>query len=350
MTIRHEYDKLFKEEKNKLNISAARKRLKFILEEGCDIMVDKTRARHLPEWFDEELFISGQKCYLSNIYTAFIVNVIGLILVASIPTVIDVVVLTNKSNTPFKAYKRYTDTLQHVLNWYTYDVKDMKSKCQKSISVVHGLHCAASQASNKCGLGKRVTQTDMAISQFIFMGLILLKKKELGFSCTENDEMAIVHLWRTLGYFLGIDDKFNLCQGTLEEVRDLCAVVLSDVYTPSLSLPPKDFDCIVEAMIEGFKPVLPIIDLKAIMRYTRELCYLPTKPLTSYKSRWLYNVQELIHNTLLTKQWLAWACRPILNYLLRISVWINMNFPVIAAIKFGTRAFHDIEEPHNHIN
>jgi len=72
---------------------------------------------------------------------------------------------------------------------------------------VHGLHCAASRASQTSGLGLRVTQKDMVLTQFGFIGLMLLKKKELAIKGTEEDEMSIVHFWRTIGYFLGIHDK-----------------------------------------------------------------------------------------------------------------------------------------------
>lgn len=75
------------------------------------------------------------------------------------------------------------------------------------MTIVHGLHCAANRVSNKAGLGLRVTQKDMALTQFGFMGLALLKKKELAIVGTEEDERAIVHFWRTIGFMLGIRDK-----------------------------------------------------------------------------------------------------------------------------------------------
>lgn len=72
---------------------------------------------------------------------------------------------------------------------------------------MHGLHCAAIRDAQKSGLGLRVTQKDMVLTQFGFIGLVLLKKKELAIIGTKEDEKAIVHFWRTIGYFLGIQDK-----------------------------------------------------------------------------------------------------------------------------------------------
>lgn len=75
------------------------------------------------------------------------------------------------------------------------------------MTIVHGLHCAASRVSHNSGLGLRVSQKDMVLTQFGFMGLLLLKKKELAIVGDEVDEMSIVHFWRTIGYLLGIQDK-----------------------------------------------------------------------------------------------------------------------------------------------
>lgn len=75
------------------------------------------------------------------------------------------------------------------------------------MTIVHGLHCAANRSSDKAGLGLRVTQKDMALTQFGFLGLTLLKKRELAIVGTEEDERSLVHFWRTMGYMLGIQDK-----------------------------------------------------------------------------------------------------------------------------------------------
>lgn len=37
--------------------------------------------------------------------------------------------------------------------------------------------------------------------------MILLRKKELAIKGTDEDDMGIVHFWRTIGYMLGIQDQ-----------------------------------------------------------------------------------------------------------------------------------------------
>lgn len=58
-------------------------------------------------------------------------KLVGLVLVLSIPTILDVIVLTKKSSEPFTAFRRYLDTLRHMIRWYKYDVKNFESKCVK---------------------------------------------------------------------------------------------------------------------------------------------------------------------------------------------------------------------------
>jgi len=76
-----------------------------------------------------------------------------------------------------------------------------------SLGIVHGFHCAANRVSNISGPRPRVSQKDMVLTQFGLVGLTLLKKKELAIVGTEEDERAIIHFWRTIGFMLGIQDK-----------------------------------------------------------------------------------------------------------------------------------------------
>ncbi|XP_022165470.1 uncharacterized protein LOC111030339 isoform X1 [Myzus persicae] len=324
---------------------AAKEKFKTIMEAGSNVPVDTVRPKGVPEWFDAQLFARGQKYFYSNFYAMFASNLIGLILVLTVPTILDVLVFTNKSSDPYTAFRRYLDTIRHMLRWYRYDATNAKSKSQISVAIVHGLHCAANRVSNKSGLGLRVTQKDMSLTQFGFMGLPLLKKKELAIVGTEEDERALLHFWRTIGYLLGIQDKYNLCSGSLEEVRGTCALILRDVYAPGLLNPPPRFEHMVEALLDGMKPISPMLDTDAFMAFTHELCGVPVRqPLVARYSRWMYNVQVFTHSVLLTNAWLAFVFRPVLNYNMRFSVWLNVKFPVGAALQFGTKVFHRVRE------
>ncbi|XP_050529628.1 uncharacterized protein LOC126899117 [Daktulosphaira vitifoliae] len=316
----------------------AKKRFRLILKDGVNIGVDKMRVE-LPQWFDEKLFLRGQKCFNTNFYSIFLAGFIGLVAVLSIPTILDVLILTNKSSNPYAAYKRYTETIKHVLKWYHYDIHNIKSKSRKSLSIVSGFHCAAAKTSFNAGLGIRVNQKDMVLTQFGFIGLVLLKYKNLAIQISEDDEMALVHFWRTIGYLLGIKDEFNLCNGSLEEVRSLCAEIMSEVYVPSLENPPPEFNNMVGYLIEGLKPISPLNDFESFMKFMWRVCDLPERKLTNTRSQITYNTQTFIITVLLTKWWLVWFFRPVMNFQIKMAIWLNESFPLFAAFKFGTKVF-----------
>lgn len=137
----------------------------------------------------------------------------------------------------------------------------------------------------------------------------------------------------------------------MEEVRATCSVILQDVYAPALKEPPKEFDSMVKALIEGMKPISPMLDFDAFMTYTFEMCGITDmkQRLTTRYSRCMYNIQIYTHNVLLTKRWLAFIFRPLLNYNMRFSVWLNIKFPFGAAFKFGTKVFSRTPDPHSNV-
>ncbi len=46
---------------------------------------------------------------------------------------------------------------------------------------------------------------------------------QLGFHCfTGEDFHAIFHFWRVIGHCLGVEERFNLCSGSDELIREMC--------------------------------------------------------------------------------------------------------------------------------
>lgn len=129
----------------------------------------------------------------------------------------------------------------------------------------------------------------------------------------------------------------------------MCDIILKDVYIPALIDPPAEFSHMVDVMIEGMKPVSPLLDQDAFMMFTRRICGVPDigPPLANTYSRWVYNIQVYIHDVLLNRWWLAFVFRPLLNCSTRFSTWINIKFPLGAACKFGMKAFSRVpDRPH----
>ena len=51
---------------------------------------------------------------------------------------------------------------------------------------------------------------------------------------------------------LGIEDKFNICSGSVKQTRAICKEIELQCLIPALKCPPKDSDFITDAYILGF--------------------------------------------------------------------------------------------------
>lgn len=80
---------------------------------------------------------------------------------------------------------------------------------RKSIISVRGKHCAAGKKAVTNGLGF-ISQRDMALTQFGFVGVAILKGRKLGFAGGDEELEGFIHLWRTIGYCMGIEDRYVL--------------------------------------------------------------------------------------------------------------------------------------------
>lgn len=77
----------------------------------------------------------------------------------------------------------------------------------KSIEEVRYRHNSASKKGCTAGLSQ-ITQKDMALTQFGFLGYALARPQEIGiYNATREELEGLIHIWRVVGYILGIDDK-----------------------------------------------------------------------------------------------------------------------------------------------
>lgn len=68
-------------------------------------------------------------------------------------------------------------------------------------------HCAAARKARKEGFGP-ISQLDMVLTQFGFMGFGLLAPEKLGLSGSLEEQEGFIHFWRTVGHLLGIEDRY----------------------------------------------------------------------------------------------------------------------------------------------
>lgn len=97
-------------------------------------------------------------------------------------------------------------------NWrriflFPYTVFKFISSLWKSLAEVNNKHSYASKKSCSAGLNK-ISQKDMALTQFGFMGFPLCRPEQIGiYHATEEELQAFTHVWRVVGYFMGIEDR-----------------------------------------------------------------------------------------------------------------------------------------------
>ncbi|OXU29567.1 hypothetical protein TSAR_005260 [Trichomalopsis sarcophagae] len=105
---------------------------------------------------------------------------------------------------------------------------------------------------------KALNQGEMAATQFAFIALTVLSPKTFGLhDATDEDLEAYCHLWRGLGYLLGVDDDFNFCRGTLEDVKARSRDFIEFWVKPNFRDIRPEWEHVMRCMIEGIQYYFP---------------------------------------------------------------------------------------------
>lgn len=295
----------------------------------------------LPPFYDEELFKKGQQFYHKHIFSLFSGKLFGLMSVLSIPSILNILKHTKQSNSELKSYRRYVGTIFHMTVWYESDFKP-GSKLWKSLAEVKNLHNAASNSGCSAGL-HRISQKDMALTQFGFMGFQIIRAKLLGvYNATEEEWRAFIHLWRVVGHIMGIEDRFNICKGSVEETKAICEKLVDRVFIPHFK--QNDPECIEMSkyMVNGLWAVTPVLNFNVVfcalsMLLRNNLKYDENeefKKLTFWERILFYYALAI----LFTLRWTPF--RWFYNHTRYWDLWFAKNFPLLAYCKFGFRQVH----------
>ncbi|XP_055319056.1 uncharacterized protein LOC129576927 isoform X2 [Sitodiplosis mosellana] len=221
----------------------------------------------LPEWYDEILFKRAQDFFSKNMFAMMAGKLCGLLAVLAVPSILKILICTKASSCPFTAYKRYLETIFHTLCWYEDELKP-GSRSWKSLEAVRKGHIVSSKHTEKKEAGF-ISQRDMALTQFGFMGYIVLKPDKLGVQVSNKDLEAFIHFWRVIGHLIGIQDKYNLCTGSYRTTKIRLEHVLDEIYRPLLEETGNDFIVMAKALIEGLWCFNPLLDCYAIVYFTK---------------------------------------------------------------------------------
>ena len=167
-----------------------------------------------------------------------------------------------------------------------------------------------------------MTQKDMVLTQFAFIGILIKYPVQLGFHHIDDEMECLVHFWRYIGYALGIEDKYNLCSGSLHEVKLSCDGIMNRCLIPHMHHPCEASKELSSHLLTGMQLMVHPMTPGGFTAFTYKLVGVPYDMRgISDMERFLYKLQVTVMgyclNHYITRVWL----RPLLNYLL----WLAFN-------------------------
>lgn len=150
-------------------------------------------------------FHSAQHVFKENFFAILYAMYLGLVTILAIPSIIRVLIHTKKSSSDVTAYKRYMQTIYHTLAWFRQDLRP-GTRAWESLSSVRKMHFHANKSASSSNVGI-ISQKDMVITQFGFMGFTVLNKVQTGLQASQKEVEDYCHFWRVIGHIIGIKDE-----------------------------------------------------------------------------------------------------------------------------------------------
>ncbi|XP_013099465.2 uncharacterized protein LOC106081799 [Stomoxys calcitrans] len=325
--------------------------LQHLLNDGCN-EGDSGYDMELPPWYDDKLFKQGQSFMQKYRFVIQSGMLSGLVAVLAIPSILKILICTRQSSTPTTAYKRYVRTMQHTNAWYKYSATDKNSKFWTSLRAVRKAHSRSSRACAKLAAGQ-ITQKDLALTQFGFIGFLSLGAHRIQLYDEQFLE-ATSHMWRVLGYLLGIKDEYNICGRNWAESKLRLDIVMRKVYEPALENTTTEFYDMAKALLDGLWHINTTLTVGSFIFFTKRLCYVRGYEYFDFDDR--PGRQRDPEQRLYYKD-MSWIDRFIVFYgllmvtylhkydifrwYLNFRTWLNEQlieyFPYVAILKFGPK-------------
>ncbi|XP_044265639.1 uncharacterized protein LOC123011968 [Tribolium madens] len=332
-------------DKSNLETFNAEKFVQDLLKEGskrpCDETVQKFNENgKLPEFYDEQLYKKGQKFFTDNIFALLYGKFLGLLTVLSIPSIVRILIYTKMSGTALTAYKRYLSTVFHMVIWYQSEFTP-DSKLWESVIEVKDKHNSVSKRCCNAGLG-RINQKDMALTQFGFMGFALAFREKIGLHDAKDDDLrALVHVWRVIGYVMGIEDRFNICRDSVSETSEICRILADQIFRPAVERKDKDFIEMATHLSNGMWAMNPTLNAKIYLNLVHRLLQSSNNNQIEFLIE-LNFVEKILYHFLILVIWSLQfnVFRVYHNYTQYVSLWLMDVFPFLAYYKFGYSNSH----------
>lgn len=305
--------------------------LKDLRQEGANSRsdVEQPQTGIKPDWFDEELFENAKIVYQNNLMAVNFAHLSGLLLLVRVDSIYRTLEATGESSNVSKLFKRYFHTLRHVKGWYEGDIFDSKSDAYKSLLIVRGMHNKTSakfnsDTPNRDEFGFHISKYDLMVTQFAFIGFIVTHPTKVGIldKFTKKDLISMLHFWRVIGYYLGVDGKFNLCSYELEDVVNLCKTMMeiefkSSIIKNSLNDPPG----IMSINITRSVKFIPMLTFYGLMKHLYETLDIATDEIQHKRTRYS-NLSYVLIKLVMCRLLAYRPFRAFNNGLIRLSIYL----------------------------
>lgn len=253
-------------------INRAQAKLDHILNEGSvrPGVSEKFDANEKPAWYDEERYKKAAQILRDYQVAVLYSSLAGLFFLLQQPIDLIPILATEQSKNVSKIFNRFVNTIMHFNLWYEDDPFDKNSKGYKSQLMVKRMHENVSklmsskvsvydfvkkmleeQNKENGDVDKKVeeeeiikiikrkdrvwvSQADMAITQWVSYGLMVLEPRSVGVHGGSKEKLVeIAYVWRVLSWKIGIDDEFNLFDELdFDLLYAICKLILEQEYIP----------------------------------------------------------------------------------------------------------------------
>ena len=117
-----------------------------------------------------------------------------------------------------------------------------------------------------------MTQFDMVVTQWAFVGPALIFPHRLGMSHVPEEQFeALSHQMYLIGRELGVRDEYNLCKGSLHDVRAYCRAVHKRVIKRGLESHDGQSETMAKHLLEGLHMYNAFIWVRPFQAWTARI-------------------------------------------------------------------------------
>lgn len=287
-------------------------RLKELLQ-GLNEPGDSGNPPEPPDWLDRRLFNRGRQFYGRFLFCIFFSDLLALLMMFTVSRILRPLIYTGRSDTPQRALRRYVSTILHVVAWYSGDVWDPEDPAHRDVLSVRSIHNKSARVLNSStehekvsGIDVRargheeprcpfspavrhdlrqqaeqglvletpddpplyISQWDMLVTQYSFLGVLVAHPRQMGaWRASEEDLAGLIHFWRGIGWLLGVEDKYNFCNGSVADTRALCLEMERHLILPGFAAADWSHEHMATSLMAGINHMVPCLSYPAMLRF-----------------------------------------------------------------------------------